>query len=72
MRNCPKTFSKAFQDHVNAWNAIRIVTDRYPEKRGEMHLLFKELEQSKDSVEFKKLQGNIWATWTEVERATKK
>ncbi|UOK43108.1 MULTISPECIES: hypothetical protein [Flavobacterium] len=72
MRNCPKAFIKVFQDHVNAWNAIRVVTDRYPEKRGEMHVLFKELEQSKDSVEFKKLQGNIWATWTEVERATKK
>ena len=72
MQNCPEAFSKAFQKHVDSWNAICIITDRYPEKRGEMHILFKELEQSKDSVEFKKLQANIWSTWAEVERFLKK
>lgn len=70
--HCSEGFTNAFQSHIDAWNAIRVVTDRYPDKRGEMHVLFKELEQCRDSIEFKKLQAAIWSTWTGVEQSAKK
>ncbi|WP_155958842.1 hypothetical protein [Flavobacterium limnosediminis] len=71
-KGCPEAFSKAYRSHKDAWNAVLPVTDTYPDLRGEMHVLFKELERSKDSVEFKKLQADIWTTWGEVERFVKK
>lgn len=67
-QDCPKEFSKAFDLHIQSWDNILVVTDKYPSIRGEMHDLFKQLEKSKDSIEFKKLQAEIWKTWVEVEK----
>lgn len=71
-KDCPEAFSKAYSSHKEAWNAMLPVTDKYPNLRGEMHVLFKQLEQSKDSVVFKKLQAAIWTTWDDVEPFLKK
>lgn len=69
--DCPKDFTLAFKAHINAWEDIKKVTDDYPELRGEMHDLFAEIENSKDSIEFKQLTKRIWDTWGDIETAAK-
>jgi hypothetical protein len=66
--NCPENFSKAFKEHKNAWLKILKITDKYSELRGEMHQLFKLLEQGEDKEEFKSLLDSIWKTWEDVEK----
>ncbi|MGH2667444.1 hypothetical protein [Flavobacterium sp.] len=68
---CPKEFSKSFNQHIDSWKNLLEVTDKYPEMRGEMHDLFKELEKSKDSAVFKKLKNVVWETWDLVEITSK-
>lgn len=69
--NCPEDFTMAFSNHADAWLSIKPITDNYPEMRGELHEIFSQLENSKDSSEFNRLVKNIWATWEEVEGAMK-
>jgi len=64
---CPSKFKTAFQEHIVAWQNIKITTDKYPSLRGELHYIFEELEQSKDSIEFKSFLKQIWDTWNLVE-----
>lgn len=45
--------------------------EKHPELRGEMHDLFDEVENSKDTNEFKPLLKEIWDTWGAVEVAMK-
>lgn len=71
-KDCPDAFLKAYSSHKEAWNAMLPITDNYPKLRGEMHVLFKQLEQSPDSVAFKKQQAAIWTTWAAVEPFFKK
>lgn len=71
MEDCPKEFSKSFSQHIDSWNKLLEVTDKYPEMRGEMRDLFKKLEKSQDSVVFRKLKNNVWDTWDLVEITTK-
>ncbi|MTB50701.1 hypothetical protein [Lewinella sp. W8] len=68
---CPEAFTRGFAAHIAAWRATTSVTDRYPELRGEMHDVFAIIEHGKDSTEFKALVTDVWATWAEVEAATK-
>ncbi|WP_300569340.1 hypothetical protein [Flavobacterium sp.] len=65
---CPKDFARDFNSHIKAWNDLLIVTDKYPELRGDMHDLLLQLEKSKDSTELKKLKGGIWQTWELLEK----
>lgn len=67
-KNCPGSFISAFEDHKEAWLNIKSVTNNYPELRGEMHDLFRQLETGKDSLAFKQFQKAIWDTWTEIEK----
>ncbi len=69
--DCPEAFTKAFLDHITAWDSIVPVTSKYPDLRGEMHDLFDEIEQSADSMEFKERLALIWSTWEAVEAAQK-
>ncbi len=69
LNDCPEEFKKAFFNHQLAWKDIKIITDKYPDLRGEMHTLFDSIEKGKDSTEFKKYLSNIWATWTIIESA---
>lgn len=69
--NCPQDFTKAFNSHIEAWNAMIPVTDNYPNLRGEMHDLFKEIEKSNDSIVFTKKLSSIWDTWAIVEERIK-
>jgi len=66
---CPRNFSKAFEAHKKAWVAMMEVTDKYPDLRGEMHDLFKILEEGEDKDSFKPLLDKIWSTWADVEKA---
>lgn len=69
--NCPEKFRLAFDEHINAWLGIKLVSDKYPEIRGELHDLFTRLENSKDSIEFKIQSKKIWDTWNIIEIMTK-
>jgi hypothetical protein len=71
-QNCPDGFAKAYESHRQAWLSMIPVTDKYPTMRGEMHVLFRQLEQSEDAVVFKKRLAEIWATWAEVEKFMQK
>lgn len=70
-KKCPESFKKAFERHRQAWANMLVVTDKYPDLRGEMHVLFKQLEEGKDAELFKPLLKAIWDTWAEVEKAIK-
>ncbi|WP_313805801.1 hypothetical protein [Flavobacterium sp.] len=65
---CPDAFVVAYESHRKAWIDMLPITDQFPAMRGEMHVLFKQLEQSDASVAFKKQLAKIWATWAEVEK----
>lgn len=67
--NCPDDFVQAFQQHIDAWKKITIITDNYPSLRGELHDVFSEVELTKDSTRFKALVKRIWDTWAEVEKS---
>jgi len=67
--DCPKPFSEAFKKHIDAWRAMKNVTDKYPELRGELHDLFAVIETKKDSTAFKGFHKNIWDTWKDIETA---
>ena len=66
---CPDDFSNAFKSHIEAWKAVVPVTDKYPDLRGEMHDVFEIIEGGSDSMEFKALVADVWATWEDVEKA---
>ena len=70
-RSCPKTFTIAFKEHQKAWKDILTVTDNYTELRGEMHELFKIIENGRHANSFNPLLKFIWDTWTEVENSMK-
>lgn len=70
--NCPDAFTTAYEAHRIAWLDMLLITDRYPNMRGEMHVLFKQLEHSEDAEGFKKKLAKIWATWAEVEKFVQK
>lgn len=67
--NCPETFIVAFEKHRQAWLEILSVTDEYPNLRGEMHDLFKILEEGNNKEDFKPLLESIWDTWGEIEKS---
>jgi hypothetical protein len=68
--NCPDKFTIAFHKHIEAWLDIKKVSDKYPELRGELHVIFSELEKNKDSLEFKSLEVKLLDTWKVVEKIT--
>lgn len=72
MKDCPNSFSNAYDLHRKAWDEVLPITNKYPELRGEMHDLFKQIEAGKDSVLFKKRVAAVWATWAEVEKASER
>ncbi|MFN0034398.1 MAG: hypothetical protein ACKVUS_04975 [Saprospiraceae bacterium] len=70
-QNCPAAFTEAFKKHREAWLALIPITDQYPELRGEMHDLFKQIEAGEHAAQFKPLVKTVWDTWAEVEAAMK-
>ncbi len=68
-KDCPADFTKAFDDHKKAWVEMLTITDKYPDLRGEMHDLFKILEEGKDKASFDPLLATIWSTWADVEKS---
>lgn len=68
-RDCPPAFTKAFENHRQAWLAMVPFVERFPEMRGEMHELFEQLEKGEQAAEFRPLLKAIWDTWEEVESA---
>ena len=54
---------------MKAWDEMQKFTKRYPDMRGEMHVLFDEIEKGKDKHTFKPILKEIWDTWAEVEKA---
>lgn len=70
LKGCPQNFAEGYGAHRKAWEAVLQITDRYPELRGEMHDLFRQLEKGKDSTAFKQRVTVIWSTWDEVEKAS--
>ncbi len=70
-RHCPSEFSAAFERHRQAWLNMVPLVEKYPDMRGEMHLLFNQLELGKDAATFNPLLKDIWDTWAQVEAAKK-
>ena len=70
-QTCPEAFTVAFKKHIAAWTDMLVVTNQYPELRGEMHDLFDQLEVGEQAELFKSLLKSIWDTWAEVEQAMK-
>mgnify|MGYP007073270431 CR=1 FL=1 len=70
-RGCPPDFAKAFERHRQAWIDMIPLVEKYPDMRGEMHVLFDQLEKGPDAETFKPLLKAIWDTWAEVEAAMK-
>lgn len=70
-RQCPPEFSAAFERHRQAWLNMIPLVEKYPDMRGEMHVLFNQLELGKDAATFNPLLKNIWDTWAQVEAAMK-
>lgn len=68
---CPNSFKKAFIEHRNAWMGMTIVTDHYPDLRGDMHTLFDSLAKGEHASQFKYHLQGIWDTWEAVESASK-
>ncbi len=70
-KGCKEVFATAFEKHREAWDVMIPVTDHFPELRGEMHDLFKIMEEGEHAEEFKSRLKVIWDTWAEVEAAWK-
>ncbi|WGD35174.1 hypothetical protein [Olleya sp. YS] len=66
--NCPESFSSAFKGHIDAWNNMMLITNKYPTLRGEMHDVFDSIKTTKDSVAFKIFLKDIWDTWDTIEK----
>lgn len=66
--NCPKSFTKAFHEHIKTWEALLPIVKKHPNLRGEMHDLFKIIEKGNDAEVFKKLVQDIWSTWAIIEQ----
>ena len=64
---CPKDFETAFKTHAEAWKNMTVLTDKYPNLRSEMHVLFDSIAQGKDSLQFKPLLDEIWSSWSVIE-----
>ncbi|WP_418603117.1 hypothetical protein [Hwangdonia sp.] len=68
---CPEQFKTAFKNHEQAWRNMMVLTNNYPELRGEMHDLFDTIKTGKDSAAFNPLLKNIWDTWAIIEKEIK-
>lgn len=68
---CPEDFKSAFKKHAKAWQDMIMVTNQYPDLRGEIHDLFNQIEVSSDSLLFKNKLKQIWDTWSIIEDASK-
>ncbi|MEO1258636.1 MAG: hypothetical protein AAFZ15_07555 [Bacteroidota bacterium] len=64
---CPEKFATAFRAHIKSWREMIPVTDAFPGLRGEMHDVFKEIENSDNASEFKNKLNRVWDTWYVVE-----
>lgn len=67
-KNCSPQFTAAFNHHKESWLHMKSITDKYPELRGEMHELFDQIKEGKDSSAFKIRLEAIWNTWADVEK----
>jgi len=63
---CPAELEPAVQRHLEVWKNITEVTDKYPNRRGEMSALFKELEKGADGAQIKVFIQRSYDTWMEV------
>jgi len=61
--NCPPSFKVTFFDHITAWENMLVVTDEYPEPRGEMFVLFESIGKGDQKKELKKLLKELWYSW---------
>ncbi len=65
---CPTDFSESFHNHIRAWDDIIDVTNNHAHLRGEMHDLFDQIKESKDSTLFNSKVKSIWDTWADIEK----
>ncbi|GAB5400162.1 MAG: hypothetical protein Aureis2KO_17470 [Aureisphaera sp.] len=65
--SCPMPFKVTFKQYVTSWKSLIPIVEKYPEMRGSMRELLKELEQSPDSTAIKNRMRIIEANWRNVE-----
>lgn len=71
MKDCPEDFKVAFKKHQEAWLNTLVITDKYPELRGQMHILFEQISQGEDGAALAPLVKAIGDTWVAVEQTIK-
>lgn len=70
--DCPQEFVEAFGQHQAAWLQLLPITDKYPELRGELHDIFKMIEEKGDKDALDKELKEVITTWTTIEETIKK
>lgn len=68
VENCSKALVSAFYTHLEAWENVIPITNKYDAMRGEMHDLFDEIRMKSDSTVFNTRVKAIWDTWADVEK----
>jgi hypothetical protein len=63
---CPDDFVVAVDAHRAAWIGMLDITDKYPDLRGEMHVLFDSIAAGRDSTGYKIRLQAVWDTWEVV------
>jgi hypothetical protein len=66
-KNCPLAFNAAIEKHYAAWEKMLPLTNKYPDLRGEMTQLFKQLKTREHAQEFIPLEKAIIDTWVDID-----
>jgi len=66
-KECPVAFNAAIEKHYAAWDNMLPLTDKYPDLRGEMTQLFKQLKTGEHAQEFIPLEKAIIDTWSDID-----
>lgn len=66
--NCPPDFTTAFKKHQEAWKGLLSITDKYPNQRGELHVIFEHIAAGDDATSFDTLLAQVLSTWTDVKK----
>lgn len=72
--HCPEDFTAAFGRHRDAWEKSIPFFSQFDTLRGEMHLLFEQIEQGGEvqGEAYREQLEHIMGTWAEVEAAANK
>jgi len=65
--DCSLSFKESFLAHLQAWEKLKPIADKYPLLRGELHEVFGLIQRTSDSALFNQYVNDIHETWKHVE-----